>query len=91
MGAVRHFTLEIDRPAEGWGDLQLVTARARRAAEQMREEGRGVRFLRSVFVPEDDTCFFLYESPNATAVREAARRAELAAGALHRTLTEVDR
>jgi hypothetical protein len=36
-----------------------------------------VRFLRSVFVPEDETCFYLYEAASVDDVREAARRAAL--------------
>ena len=36
-----------------------------------------MRFLRSVFVPEDDACFFLYEGPSAQSVTAAALRAEL--------------
>ncbi len=36
-----------------------------------------MRFVRSVFVPEDEACFYLYEAPSAEAVREAARRAAL--------------
>jgi hypothetical protein len=43
----------------------------------MRREGEQVRFLRSIFVPEDDTCFFLYEGSSARAVRAAALRADL--------------
>jgi Nickel responsive protein SCO4226-like len=43
----------------------------------MRREGEQVRFLRSIFIPEDDTCFFLYEGPSAQSVRTAAMRAEL--------------
>jgi hypothetical protein len=36
-----------------------------------------VRFVRAVFVPEDEMCFYLYEAASAEQVREAARRAEL--------------
>jgi hypothetical protein len=43
----------------------------------MRREGEHVRFLRSIFVPEDDACFFLYEGPSAQSVKVAAMRAEL--------------
>jgi hypothetical protein len=43
----------------------------------MRREGQQVRFLRSVFVPEDDACFLLYEGPSAESVRAAALRAKL--------------
>ena len=51
--------------------------RARRAAEQLAREGHEVRYLRSIFVPEDETCFLLYEASSADAVREAALLAEL--------------
>lgn len=51
--------------------------RARRAAEELTVEGTAVLYVSSVFVPEDETCFFLYEAASADAVREAARRAAL--------------
>jgi hypothetical protein len=44
----------------------------------MRGDGVSVRFLRSVYVPEDETCFFLLEGESALAVAETARRAGLA-------------
>jgi hypothetical protein len=50
---------------------------ARLAAEQLTREGTPVRYLRSIFVPDDETCFYLYEAASADAVREAARRASL--------------
>lgn len=52
--------------------------RARVAAEEVTREGTWVSFVRSIFVPEDETCFYLYESASAEIVREAARRAGLA-------------
>lgn len=36
-----------------------------------------MRFVRSVFVPEDETCFYVYEADSAGTVREVARRAGL--------------
>jgi hypothetical protein len=53
---------------------------ARRATEELTREGTEVRFLRSIFVPEDETCFYLFESTSADIVREAAARAGLAFG-----------
>jgi hypothetical protein len=51
---------------------------ARDASEELTREGTAVRFVRSVFVPEDETCFCLYEAGSVDVVREAARRAALA-------------
>ena len=52
-------------------------ARARRAADELRGEGTPVFYLSSIFVPEDETCFFLYRADTSEAVHEAARRASL--------------
>jgi Nickel responsive protein SCO4226-like len=71
------YTVELSHPAAGWAELQEIVARARQAAADVRREGEPIRFLRSVFVPEDDACFFLYEGPSAQAVKAAAQRAQL--------------
>ena len=90
LGSVRttaHYTLEAPTPDGGWRELQAVSARARTAAEAMRREGTPVRFLRSIFVPENDACFLLYEAPTARSVREAAGRAGLISEGVRRTIT----
>lgn len=51
--------------------------RARIGAEELTREGTPVRYVRSIFVPEDETCFFLYEAASTDAAREAATRAAL--------------
>ena len=51
--------------------------RARLAAEDLRRVGIGVRFLRSIFVPEDETCLLFYEALSAADVQEAVTRAGL--------------
>lgn len=52
--------------------------RARDAAAALTAEGTHVRFLRSIYVPDDETCFFLYRASSMENVHVAARRAELA-------------
>jgi uncharacterized protein DUF4242 len=52
-------------------------ARCRAAAEALTHEGSPVRYVRSIFVPVDETCFFLLEADSADAVREVMRRAGL--------------
>lgn len=50
---------------------------ARRAAEQVSRDGARVRFVRSIFIPEDETCIYIYEADSIEAVREAIARAAL--------------
>jgi hypothetical protein len=57
--------------------VERDAARARLAAEELSREGTPVRYLRSIFVPEDESCFLLYEAVSAEDVEEAARRASL--------------
>ena len=86
MDSLARYTVELQRPGGGWAELRELTARARQAADDMRRDGEAVRFLRSVFVPEDDACFLLYEGPNARVVRDAALRARLRSGQVRPTL-----
>ena len=51
--------------------------RARAAAGEVSAEGSSVRYVRAIFVPEDETCFCLYEADSVETVREAAQRAAL--------------
>jgi hypothetical protein len=48
-----------------------------RVAEQITREGRQVRLVRSIVVPEEETCFYLFEARTAEVVRDAATRAGL--------------
>ncbi|HMC39004.1 MAG TPA: hypothetical protein VKI19_05025 [Acidimicrobiales bacterium] len=47
------------------------------AADQLSREGRPVRLLQAVFVPDDETCFYLFEAQSDETVIEAARRSGL--------------
>jgi hypothetical protein len=51
--------------------------RAQRAAADLTAAGMPVRFLRSIFVPADETCLFLFEAASIDVVREVAHRAAL--------------
>jgi hypothetical protein len=39
---------------------------ARLAAEQLTREGTPVQFVRSIFIPRDETCVYVYEASRAT-------------------------
>jgi hypothetical protein len=51
--------------------------RARSAAEELTQERTRVRFDRSIHVPEDEICFFLFEAPSGRDAALAAERAGL--------------
>jgi hypothetical protein len=53
--------------------------RARSAAEELTLEGWSVRFDRSIHVPEDEICFFVFEAPSSREVVLAAARGALEA------------
>jgi hypothetical protein len=76
---VAEFLLELYVSRLDGTTVEAGAERARRAAEDLCNEGRPVRYLRSLFVPDEETCFYIYEADSADDVREAARRADLPA------------
>lgn len=67
------YVVEVYQPKLSADELAHVAARVRIAA------GDGpAAHLRSVFVPSDETCFHLFESPSIDAVRDALASAALA-------------
>jgi hypothetical protein len=72
---VPSFLVEVYTPAGSpVGDAER---RAARAAEQLSGEGTPVRYLRAIFVPEDETCFFFFEAPSVALAGEVSRRAAI--------------
>ncbi len=71
------FLVELYVSREHTRAVEAGARRAEAAAKELTREGTPVRYLRSIFVPEDETCFYLYEADSGDAVREAARRAGL--------------
>lgn len=59
------------------GDLDDLVARLQKAALAVSKGGAEVRYLRSAFVPEDETCFHYVEAPTRSDAELVARRAEV--------------
>lgn len=81
-----HFLIEGYVPRARRPALGEVALGARRAAEELSREGVEVRHLGAVYVPEDETCFCLFEAPSA----EVARRAAVAAAVPFERLIDVE-
>jgi hypothetical protein len=58
-------------------ELRAHERRARAAAKELTHEGIPIRFLRSIFVPSDEICFYVFEAVSAGAVGAACDRAAL--------------
>lgn len=59
------------------GRLREDANRARSSADELSREGVSIRYLRTLFLNEDETCFYLYDAGSPESVLEATRRAQL--------------
>lgn len=59
------------------GDLVRAVARARSAARAVSAEGTPVRHVRTTFIPDDETCFHVFEGPSMEAIDAVVQRAGL--------------
>jgi hypothetical protein len=74
---VTEFVVELYLSRGDTAAVERHAQRTRRAARELSREGTPVRYLRSIFVPEDETCLVLLQAGSADVAREAARRAAL--------------
>lgn len=59
------------------GDRAARERRARSAAEELAKGTSRVRFDHSIYLPEDETCFFVFNAASSRDAELAAERAEL--------------
>jgi hypothetical protein len=78
------FLFEVYVPTAVGADAEGLARRARAAADHLSSEGRPVRFLQSILIEEDETCFLLFEAASPEDVRQAAARADLPPGRISR-------
>jgi hypothetical protein len=77
-GQLRRFLVEITPAESHFDDVQALTARARAACAALNTDENPIRFLRSIFLPEDGTFLLLFEADATSGVEEALQRADLA-------------
>jgi hypothetical protein len=58
-------------------ELDAHEGRARAATNELRRQGTPIRFVRSIFLPADEICFYVFEAVSAEAVGAACERAAL--------------
>lgn len=83
MASYREAVGNPDRLGSYIGELYLAgpaddaAAKVRRAAEGLTREGRAVRYLRTISMPEDELCLHLFEADSEETVGEVGRRAAM--------------
>jgi hypothetical protein len=74
---VPSYLVETYLPRGQAGERAARERRARSAAEQLTQDGTRVRFDRSIHVPEDELCFFVFDAPAGRVAALAAQHAGL--------------
>jgi hypothetical protein len=69
------YLVEAYVPRARAGDAPAAGHDARTAAEQLSHVGRPVHYVRTTLLPNDETCFHVFESTDEDTVREVCRRA----------------
>jgi CRISPR/Cas system Type II protein with McrA/HNH and RuvC-like nuclease domain len=77
---VKQFLVEVFAPQSQAGELSAAERRARAATKRVTREAARVRYLRAIYVPEDETCFYVFEASSADLVAQASALAGLGAG-----------
>ena len=71
------YLVETFLPRGAAGERAAREQRAHSAVEELTRKGTSVRFDRTIHVPEDEICFFVFDAASSQDVALAAQLAEL--------------
>lgn len=71
------YLVECFVPGSDRAAVEAAGQRMREAIADLRAEGCEVEYLRAILVPGDEVVFHVFAAPDASAVREASRRADV--------------
>jgi hypothetical protein len=74
---VPSYLVETFLPRGVAGERAARERRARSAVEELTRKGTSVRFDRTIHVPEDEICFFVFDAPSSQDAALAAQLAEV--------------
>jgi hypothetical protein len=72
---VKTFLAELYFSRNAQSELRLHSERLRAAADQLTAEGTQISYVRTLFSPEDESCFYVFTGRRADDVAEVCRRA----------------
>jgi hypothetical protein len=74
---VQSYLVEVYLPRSRAQEVRATGRRARAAAKALGREGVPIRYIRTTYLPDDETCFHIFEAESIDVVEEAGRRAGL--------------
>jgi Nickel responsive protein SCO4226-like len=71
------FIVEQYLPGVTLDQVLAAAARAKHASARLSGGGVPVRYLRTTYIPEDESCFSTFEGPDASSIRDVNEIAEI--------------
>jgi hypothetical protein len=71
------YLVEVFLPRSRGREARASARRARHAAVDLSSEGVPIRYVRTIFLPDDETCFHFFEADSTASVDQVSRRASL--------------
>ena len=71
------YLVEVYAPRSAADEARSAGYRARTAAEALARDSIAIRYIRATFLPDDETCFHVFEAPSTEVVTQVATRAGL--------------
>jgi hypothetical protein len=73
-------------PRSRAAELAAAKERVRAAAKHVSRSDRDIRYVRAIYVPQDETCFYVFDASSADLVAQVSDLAGLADGRVVETL-----
>ena len=83
---MKQFLVEVFVPRSRAGELDAAKERVRTATTRVARSDRDIRYVRAIYVPEDETCFYVFDASSAELVAEVSGLAGLRDGRVVETL-----
>ena len=84
---MKSFIVEAYVPCSQSADAHAAALALAAVADELTRTGTKVRHVATTFLPDDETCFHLFEAASAEAVEEVSRRAGLGERRVLRAVT----
>jgi hypothetical protein len=85
---VKQFLVEVFVPRSRASELADAKKRVRAAVRRVSRNDRDIRYVRAIYVPEDETCFYVFDASSAQLVEEVSSLAGLRNGRVVQTLED---